>query len=277
MSPEPDNRSAAKKVIAAEASARARTTDPNVTHPVGPTSEVYRIMPPRPQPEPPTVEAQSSPPARQAHAVTPGIAVVAGADRQHKHRDLWVGLAAALIVGGPALAVTIWAAENSQTHVGFWPHTGEIGGLALMLLGVFLTVAVVRGWWLPGGFKEDKAPADEPRPGAGGAGMAPQRPSILPRLRELAVEGRSLQGSLTNRGKMSGMPPGLPDRVESWERTVSAALESKPKLRAQFEAPPGARFAILHSPTDDLYHRLEARLGVLEAIVQGLAGPGGEG
>jgi hypothetical protein len=220
------------------------------------------------------VEAQGSPPARQARAVTPGIAVIAGADRQHKHRDLWVGLAAALIVGGPALTVTIWAAENSQTHVGFWPHMGEIGGLALMLLGVFLTVAIVRGWWLPGGFK---ALADERKPGAGGAGMAPQQPSVLPTLRELAVEGRSLQGRLTNRGPMAGMPPGLPDRVDGWEKTVSAALESRPKLRAQFEAPPGARFSILRNPTDDLYHRLEARLGVLEAIVRGLAGPGGEG
>jgi hypothetical protein len=106
---------------------------------------------------------------------------------------------------------------------------------------------------------------------------APQRPSILPALRDLAVEGRSLQGSLTNRGPMEATPPGLPDRVEGWEKTVSAVLESRPNLRAQFEAAPGAQFAFLHSATDDLHHRLESHLGVLEAIIQGLAGPGGEG
>jgi len=60
-------------------------------------------------------------------------------------------------------------------------------------------------------------------------------------------------------------------------RGQSAPLSNPgPNLRAQFEAAPGARFTVLHSVTDDLYHRLEARLGVLEAIVQGLAGPGGE-
>lgn len=210
--------------------------------------------------------------------VTPDTPAGAASDCQHKHRDLWVALAVALILGGPTLAVAIWAAENSQSHVGLWPHAGEITGLALALLGVFLIAALMRGWWLPGGFKEDEVRTDTTRSRSTDTAIVPQRQSsILPRLRELAVEGRALQGSLTNRGTlMAAIPPGLPDRVDGWERTVSAALESRPNLRAQFEARPGARFAVLHNPADDLYHRLEARLGVLEAIVQGLAGPGGE-
>jgi hypothetical protein len=44
----------------------------------------------------------------------PEITVRAAADRQHKHRHLWVVLAGALILGGPTLAVTIWAAKNHR-------------------------------------------------------------------------------------------------------------------------------------------------------------------
>lgn len=141
--------------------------------------------------------------------------------------------------------------------------------------GLYMCFAMLNDWW-PG---KRSLPIIESsrRQNTLGATDAAPRPSILPTLRDLAVEGRSLQGSITNRGPMATMPPGLPDRVEGWERSVSAALESRPNLRAQFEAPPGARFAFLHSPTDDLYHRLQAHLGVLDAIVQGLAGPGGEG
>lgn len=76
------------------------------------------------------------------------------ADRQHKHRDLWVGLAVGLIPGGLALSVAIWAVEHGAAHAGFWAHAAEIAGLALCALGVFLAVAVVRSWWLPGGFRE---------------------------------------------------------------------------------------------------------------------------
>jgi hypothetical protein len=79
--------------------------------------------------------------------------------REHKHRDLWVGLAVALIIGGPGISIAIWAVEHSAAHVGFWPHAGEIAGLALTVLGVFLSVAVVRGWWLPGGFRQVESPA----------------------------------------------------------------------------------------------------------------------
>jgi hypothetical protein len=107
--------------------------------------------------------------------------------------------------------------------------------------------------------------------------MAPQRPSILPTLRDLAVEGRALQGSLgKDRGPFAAMPPGLPDRAEGWEMRVNAALESSPDLRAEFQADPAERLMIGYSATADLYHRLESRLGVLEAIVQGLAGPGSD-
>jgi hypothetical protein len=153
QNPRPDNPSAVQRIIAAEARARMRTGEPRMFDPDEVTSELYRLTPPRSQPQPP-VETQGS----------LGITASAAADRQHKHRDLWVALAVALILGGPTLAVAIWAVVNSQPHTGFWPHGGEIGGLALMALGIVLAVALVRGWWLPGGFKEDtRAPAGETR------------------------------------------------------------------------------------------------------------------
>jgi hypothetical protein len=77
------------------------------------------------------------------------------ADRQHKHRDLWVGLAVGLPAIGMGLSLSIWAAERGTTHVGFWSHAGEVAGLVLIALGILLAVAVVRGWWLPGGFQAD--------------------------------------------------------------------------------------------------------------------------
>ena len=45
-----------------------------------------------------------------------------------------------------------------------WPHAGEIAGLALIVLGVFLAAAVVRGWWLPGGFtiEQSTSPSSAP-------------------------------------------------------------------------------------------------------------------
>ena len=66
-----------------------------------------------------------------------------------------MGLAVGLIIGGPGLSLGIWGTEHGTGHVGFWPHAGEIAGLALVALAIFLAVAVVRGWWLPGGFRED--------------------------------------------------------------------------------------------------------------------------
>ena len=65
------------------------------------------------------------------------------------------------------MTLSIWAAELGKPHVGFWPHAGEIAGLALIALGILLGVAVVRGWWLPGGFRQVEPPvlpsALEPR------------------------------------------------------------------------------------------------------------------
>jgi hypothetical protein len=79
------------------------------------------------------------------------------ANRQHNQRDLWVGLGVGLMTTGLVLSVTIWAAERGSAHVGFWPRAGEIAGLAMCALGVYLIVALVCGWWLPGGFAEDRA------------------------------------------------------------------------------------------------------------------------
>jgi hypothetical protein len=75
---------------------------------------------------------------------------------KHKLRDLWVALAAGLIIGGPGLSVGIWAAETGARHVGFWPHAGEAAGLVLVVIGILLAVAVGRSWWLPGGFEGER-------------------------------------------------------------------------------------------------------------------------
>jgi hypothetical protein len=80
-------------------------------------------------------------------------------DREHKNRDLWVTLAVAVMGVGAAAALAIWAAELPQRHVGFWPHAGEVAGLALIVLGTLLVVAIVRGWWLPGGFTKQAGTA----------------------------------------------------------------------------------------------------------------------
>ena len=70
------------------------------------------------------------------------------------------------------------------------------------------------------------------------------------------------------------MPTGLPESVESWESRVSEALKSRSDLRTQFEATPAVPLsvAVIHSATDEMYHRLEGRLGVLEAIEQSIMG-----
>jgi MFS family permease len=99
-------------------------------------------------------------------------------------------------------------------------------------------------------------------------------PSILPVLRDLRTQGLSLQARLADRGFIV-RPPGLPDHIKDWERAVSAALESRPALREQFEAPPGTQLLIIF-PNDDLRRRLETRMGVLEAIIHGLAEAGGQ-
>jgi hypothetical protein len=62
---------------------------------------------------------------------------------------------------GAGSAVAIWSSEAGKHHVGFWPHAGEIAGLVLIALGVFLTVALVRRWWLPGGFNRPELATSE--------------------------------------------------------------------------------------------------------------------
>jgi hypothetical protein len=62
---------------------------------------------------------------------------------------------------GAGVAVAIWAAELPQAHVGFWPRAGEVAGLALIALGILLAVAMVRGWWLPGGFRDGLSDPDQ--------------------------------------------------------------------------------------------------------------------
>lgn len=92
------------------------------------------------------------------------------AGRRHKHRDLWVALAVMLPTLGLGSALVIWQAESSRPRVGFWPHAGEITGIALAVIGAVLAAAIVRGWRLPGGFDDDPQPGPhqertEPVPG----------------------------------------------------------------------------------------------------------------
>jgi hypothetical protein len=68
----------------------------------------------------------------------------------HKNRDLWVVMGPGCAVGGPAISVAIWAVAKTA----FWAHPAEITGGVVGLFGVVMVVALVRGWWLPGGLVE---------------------------------------------------------------------------------------------------------------------------
>jgi hypothetical protein len=94
------------------------------------------------------------------------------------------------------MSIGIWAAEQGARHVGFWPHAGEVGGAAPVVIGIVLGVAIGRGWWLPGGFVGVKGEAEPGGPvTAAVAEPAPVNVSVVHK-----VDGDRLRLVVTNEG-----------------------------------------------------------------------------
>jgi hypothetical protein len=124
------------------------------------------------------------------------------AEREHRNRTLWIALAVGLLTIGVGSALVSWQTESSQRHIGFWPYVGERVGGAAAVVGVFLLVAVLRGWWLPGGFKE--APPDVAQDHEGSAEEATQKPAEPPQERR----NRLLPGERLSAGESLYSPDG---------------------------------------------------------------------
>ncbi len=75
-------------------------------------------------------------------------------DRQHKHRDLWVGLVVASYSTFAIPWLTLWSARvtTPTAHIQMWPNPLTVAGLVAFLLGTYITLALICGWPLPGGF-----------------------------------------------------------------------------------------------------------------------------
>jgi hypothetical protein len=197
------------------------------------------------------------------------------ADRQHKHRDLWVALAVGLIFGGAATAIAIWAAELPQPHVGLWPHAGEIAGLALIVLGVFLAVAVVRGWWLPGGFTIEQSTSVSSAPSAATAIETAQADAWVlhqQKLDSLLLEGRLLHariaGGISEQEDLeAALPRALRRAVAEWEADVTAALARKRGSWLAHYGPVPLRDPLKVTAGAAL-RRIDIQMSVLEAAIR---------
>ena len=159
----------------------------------------------------------------------------------------------------------------------------------MLALGILLAAAVVRGWWLPGGFRDEareehvaqpenvEPPIVVPRPPVNlresPTDHTPARPGSsldLSQLRDLITEGAAMQARVAGmRGPMALPPADLPTSVEEWEARASAVLASRPELLAQFQAAPAPRLIKWSDPAGDLYDKLGQRIEVLKAIVRG--------
>jgi hypothetical protein len=131
------------------------------------------------------------------------------ADRVHRQRDLWVSLAIGVPALGAGAAISIWAAELGKSHVGFWPHAGEIAGLVLVALGLYIIPALLFSWWLPGGFRHTDPPVP---PTAGEAGAIP---SVDPP--PAAVPGAPQQAELASPPPANPAPLLLTVEDEAWD------------------------------------------------------------
>jgi hypothetical protein len=80
-------------------------------------------------------------------------------ERQHKHRDLWVAVLAVCLALAGGTPLTLWAVQQTvpSAHIHLWPNPFIVAALIVFALGVYMSVALIFGWWLPGGFSEDAA------------------------------------------------------------------------------------------------------------------------
>lgn len=101
------------------------------------------------------------------HTTRPATNLLLVAGRQHAQRDLWLVVGGTLLLGGIGLSLAILAVEFGARKVGFWPHAGEFGGIVLSVLAIYIFLALLIGWPLPGGFVAQSAGAgpEPPPPG----------------------------------------------------------------------------------------------------------------
>jgi hypothetical protein len=194
------------------------------------------------------------------------------AERRHRHRDVWIALVGSLIVGGLTLSVAVWAAEKGSAHVGFWPLSGEITGLVLAGVGVYLTVALVRGWPLPGGFE----PGDQTKPRAS---RLPVEDSRIAALHGLITEGRRLETSVPDH-KTWTMADKVPDSIyralAEWDERAAEVLD--PAWLERFrKGSPLPKFHLLRGPYARVDHTIQSRLRVLHTVIEDLQERGAAG
>lgn len=190
------------------------------------------------------------------------------AERQHKHRDLWVALAVGLVLAGPALAAAIWATEKRTS---LWPYSFILTGL-----GVYLVVALILGWWLPGGFQPGAQsngtsgePAEMDEPEARRSSTADPRISgIL----DLITEGRRLETRVPAR-KTWTMADKLPENIYrelgTWDRHAAEILDRDWLERFQNE-PPFPPLRLMSGQNALVDHKIKSRLRVLDAVLKDL-------
>lgn len=75
-------------------------------------------------------------------------------DRKHKHRDVYLVLITALFSIFALPWLTLWTVKASTpaAHIRVWPNPLTVAGLIALLLGMYITLALMFSWPLPGGF-----------------------------------------------------------------------------------------------------------------------------
>jgi hypothetical protein len=158
---------------------------------------------------------------------------------EHRHRDLWVALAVTLLTVGLGSALTVWSVEADKPHVGFWPHTWEIAGIAAVLLGIFLVLAVLQGWWLPGGFKEASVTRARLDLDAHRAALAVRAETLSRELYDFVAERKRDDAA---RGLRKWWGPGVSE--EEKQRRFNEGVDDDYRFTAETMSRYGQRFAV---------------------------------
>jgi hypothetical protein len=86
------------------------------------------------------------------------------ADRQHKHRDLWLVVVGTCLTLAGGTPVALWIAEKTvpSAYISLWPNPFIVAAIIVFLAGTYVFLALLFGWWLPGGFEAESPPLDHP-------------------------------------------------------------------------------------------------------------------
>lgn len=74
----------------------------------------------------------------------------------HTNRDLWIPLSVALVGLPGGTVVTVWTVQQTMPsrHISLWPTNPFVDVSAIgFLVGAYMVLALIFGWWLPGGFR----------------------------------------------------------------------------------------------------------------------------